>query len=229
MWKLLSVLVALSVVLTLSQAAAPTGSVQGVVRFVDRYPQPETLQVTKDFDVCGTKKADETFIVSPDNKGLRDAVVTLKGGTQGKAPSPAPATIRQKGCRYIPHVQVVGPGTALEILNEDPLLHNVHARLEADTLFNLAQPKYLKVLKRTLEKPGIVHVTCDVHAWMDAYIVVTAAPRVALTDEKGRYRFDGIPAGQYQVGLWHEGIGSAEKEVVVSAGKVQELNFEIGE
>lgn len=229
MWKLLSVLAALSVGLALSQAAAPTGSVQGAVRFVDRYPPPETLQVTKDFDVCGTKKADETFIVSLDNKGLTDAVVTLKGGTQGKAPSPAPATIRQKGCRYVPHVQVVRPGAELEILNEDPLLHNVHARLGADTLFNLAQPKYRKVLKRTLDKPGIVHVTCDVHAWMDAYIVVTDDPYVVLTDEKGRYRFDGIPAGQYRVGLWHEGIGSAEKEVVVSAGEVEEVNFQIGE
>lgn len=215
--------------LLVPQAAAASGGVEGTVRFVDAYPEPEIVQVTKDIDVCGTKKTDETFIISPETKGLRNAAITLVGGEKRVPPSPSSATIRQKECRYVPHVQVVPPGTEMEILNEDGLLHNVHAFHGTETLFNLAQPKYRKTLKRTLDKLGIVHVTCDVHAWMEAYIVVTDEPFVVLTDEDGRFRFDDVPPGTYKVRLWHEALGEVEKEVVVSEGGMAEVNFEIGE
>ena len=218
-------------ILTLSgvPAAAQTGGVHGVVRFVNEYPEPETLRITKDLEVCGTKKADETFVVSSDTKGLMNAVITLVGGNLPEFPPPSTATIRQKDCRYDPHVQVVRPGTELEIYNQDPLLHNIHAFQETETLFNLAQPKYLKVIKRTLEQPGIVRIRCDVHSWMDAWVVVTEDPYFALTDSRGAYRFEEIPPGTYKVHFWHEALGNTEKEAIISPGVFEEVNFEIGE
>ena len=227
--SLVSVIAVLIAGLIVPQAASPSGGVEGIVRFVDAYPEPETLRVTKDLEVCGTRKPAETFIVSPETKGLRNAVITLAGGKKGEPPSPGSAAIRQKECRYVPHVQVVLPGTEIEIHNDDPVLHNIHAFQGMDTLFNLAQPKFRKIIKRTLDEPGVVHIKCDVHAWMDAYVVVTDEPFVVLTDEEGKYRFDDVPPGTYKVRLWHEGLGNAEKDVVVSAGKVAEINFEIGE
>ena len=204
------------------------GAVEGEVRFVDDYPEAETVRVTKDLDVCGTKKTNETFVVSPETKGLRNAVITLVGA-EGKTEPAETAELRQKGCQYGPHVQVVRPGAELQIINDDPTLHNVHAFLGPETLFNLAQPKYRKVLKRTLDRPGVIHLKCDVHDWMEAWIVVTDETFVAVTDENGRYRLEGIPPGSYKVRLWHEALGTAEKAVVVAEGNTAEVSFHIGE
>ncbi len=204
------------------------GIVEGVVRFSDDFPETETIRITKDLDVCGTKKIDETFVVSSETKGLRNAIITLVGAS-GDAPPAGTAEIEQKECRYGPHVQVVRPGTELHLKNEDDTLHNVHAFLGNKTLFNLAQPKYRKVIKNTLDEAGLVHLKCDVHDWMEAWILVTDEPFVAVTDENGRYRLEDVPPGTYTLRMWHEALGTAEKQVVVTEGGSAEGNFEIGE
>lgn len=225
--------VALVAVTMGAQVTPKRGEVHGFVRFTNDYPAPERLKVTQDFEVCGTTTLDETFVVSKTTRGLQNAVITLVaatggGGTAPPSPAVAAATISQEKCHYGPHVQLVRPGTEIEIVNKDPLLHNVHAYLEADTLFNLAQPQYRKIIKQRLEHPGIVHFKCDVHSWMEAYVVVTNDPHVVLTDEEGEFHLNDVPPGTYTVRLWHEELGTSEKQVVVTAGGIAEVNFEIG-
>ena len=210
------------------QAVFGAGAIAGDVRFVDAYPESEAIRVTKDLEVCGTKKAAETFVVSPETKGLLNAVISLVGA-EGESGQAGSAEILQKGCGYAPHVQVVRPGTELNIINDDGILHNVHAYTEGETLFNLAQPKYRKVLEHTLVEPAVIHLKCDVHEWMEAWIVVTDEPFVTLTDENGSYRLEGVPSGAYKVRLWHEALGIAEKDVTVVDGTTVEVNFQIGE
>ena len=104
------------------------------------------------------------------------------------------------------------------LLNSDPILHDVHARLGFDTLFNEGLPTWRQVKKR-LTRTGIITIQCEVlHTWMSAYIVVTSSPYFAVTDEKGEFVIEGVPAGIYEIEVWHEKLGTQSKMVILTAG-----------
>ena len=94
--------------------------------------------------------------------------------------------------------------------NSDPVLHNTHGFSGEPTVFNLALPnrdQMIDITKR-LTKPGVVRVLCDAHPHMFAWLVVHDSPYVAVTDDQGAFRIDGIPPGTYRVTMWHEGFRS---------------------
>lgn len=121
--------------------------------------------------------------------------------------------VEQKGCAYGPHVMTLATGADLEIVNNDPILHNVHARQATSdglqTVFNIAQPVRGQRTKvdAPLDKPGIVALTCEAgHPWMTAYILVANHPFVATSGENGDFVIDDVPAGTYPIKMWHEGV-----------------------
>lgn len=73
------------------------------------------------------------------------------------------------------------------MLNNDGILHNIHTRSEINDEINKAQPKFLKRMKLSFEKPEFVKITCDVHNWMQAWIVVAEHPYYVVTDESGKF------------------------------------------
>lgn len=203
------------------------GTIKGVVRFVDAVPQPETVTVTKDFEVCGHEKTSEEFVVSPTTKGLKNVVVALEGISRGKPFGNNEVTLTQKGCQYIPHVVLLPAGGNLKIVNDDGILHNIHTYSQANSPINRAQPKIKPLLSETFARPEIIKVACDVHEWMNAYIVVEEHPYYALSDANGRFELTDVPAGTYKIRARHEGIGEMDKPVTVTAGQTTEVAFEI--
>ncbi len=215
------------------ESASINGStVTGAVRFPEEYPEREKITTTKDQRICGAFKYSESFVVSEETKGLQNVVITLLKVQGGKVISEGgKVTLDQKKCQYIPHVQAVPLGSKLEILNNDGILHNVHAYLNGldpkDTVFNKAQPKFMKRLNQKLDKAGIYYLKCDVHSHMSAFIAVIDHPYYAVTDERGEFTIKDVPAGSYKVQAWHEVLGILEKEVDVQAGKPVQVNFDI--
>lgn len=203
------------------------GTIKGVVRFGAAYPPPQTLEVTKDFQVCGKEKPDEEFIVSPETKGLKNVVVSLVGMSRGKEFPRTTPTLTQKGCQYVPHVLVVPPGGSVKVLNEDGILHNIHTYSQANTPINMAQPAFKRELNVSFGKSETVKVACDVHDWMTARIVVQEHPYYALTDDNGHFELTDVPPGTYSLHAWHEGLGEMTKQVTVKAGQVSDGSFEI--
>lgn len=208
------------------------GAIVGTVSFPEEYPKRGKITVSRDHQVCGAFKYSEDFVVSKENHGLQNVVVTVLTPRRLKKASKARvATLNQKGCQYIPHVQAVQVGTVLEILNNDGLLHNIHAYINgidpSKSAFNIAQPAFLKKTKRTLDKTGVYYFKCDVHDHMSAYIAVMNHPYHAVTNEEGRFTITDIPPGSYKVQAWHEVLGTLEKDVTVAGGKTAEVNFEI--
>lgn len=208
------------------------GTVTGFVRFPEDYPDIEKINVTKDQQICGAFKYSESFVVSEQNHGLKNVVVMIlnvKGGK--KASDGSTVTLDQKKCQYVPHVQAVPIGSKLQILNDDGILHNVHAYFNGsdpkDTVFNKAQPKFLKKINQKLDKVGTYFFKCDVHDHMSAFIAVMDHPYYAVTDELGEFTIPGVPPGTYTVQAWHEVLGTLEKEVHVQAGKPVQINFDI--
>ena len=116
------------------------GTLQGRIHFEGDYPPAETLRPDRDADTCGLRIPVEQFVVDGDSKGLANAIVKIEGISAGKPFSSAEKSVEQIKCRYEPHVLVVRPGESFNIVNKDPVLHNVHAYRGDETVFNLAQP-----------------------------------------------------------------------------------------
>ena len=93
-------------------------------------------------------------------------------------------------------------GQTLEIENQDPFLHDAHAILGPDTLFNLAIPKG-RTVHHVLDTVGTAHVNCNVrHTWMHAHLFVTDDPYHTVTDPSGRFVLDDVPPGTYTIAVW---------------------------
>jgi plastocyanin len=211
------------------QAAPAPGSVRGTVRVATALSPLAELPVNRSQDTCGPRTPDPSLVVGPD-RALANVLVTLSGTGIGEPPPPSaePARLDQKGCVFLPHLQAVPVGTTLEIANSDPILHNVHAVLEGETLFNLAMPVQNYRIRRKLERPGLVRLKCDAgHTWMSGYIWVLSHPYSSVTDTAGAYWIRDVPAGSYELQLWHERLGEKKVELTVEAGRTSRLDLEL--
>jgi plastocyanin len=139
------------------------------------------------------------------------------------APPQAPpwksALIAFDKCSLEPRVQTATVGQVLEVVNRDPILHNVHAYLTSATFFNHALSSRGSEMQAALDKPGIYTVRCDVHPWERATVVVTAGLPAVLTKADGLFEFENVPAGMYVLGAWQETTGISSRRVVLPAGR----------
>ena len=128
-------------------------------------------------------------------------------------------SIDQKGCEFVPRVQIVPPGVRLTVLNSDPVNHNARAADASNAvLFNVATPVIGSRAEGSLSAPGPVRVKCDVHPWMIAWVFVADHPAV-LTDANGHFVLKNVPAGRHRLRVWHELLSSPGAEVTVESGK----------
>jgi plastocyanin len=202
------------------------GTVSGTVKFKGNAPAPKKLDVGKDKEVCDkSPKMDQSLVVT--NGNLANVVVTITDIQKGKKMEAAKVKLDQKGCEYQPHVLAFPAGSTVEILNPDGILHNVHSYSKANSPFNQAMPKFKKTLDVKIEKPEVIEVKCDVHGWMQGWLVAAPTPYVAVTDNSGAFKLTDVPAGSYTVEFWHEKLGKATQKVTVKAKEDAKVNVEM--
>ena len=92
---------------------------------------------------------------------------------------------------------------------------------------NRAQPKFKKTMTETWAKPEMVKLNCDVHGWMSGWLVVEANPYYAVTDEHGAFKLTDVPAGDYELKVWHPKLGETTQKVTVKPGAETTVTFEL--
>jgi plastocyanin len=198
---------AMLVVAVASQAAyretlvTDGGTINGHVRVIGGIAPLPPQPVFKEKDYCGETVVDERLVTDPAG-GVAGAVVHLVDVAAGK-PIARSDTIRldNRKCAFVPHVASASVGQSLEMHNYDPFLHDAHAWLGSQTLFNLAIPRD-RTVRHTLTEPGIAHVNCNIrHTWMHAYLFVADHPYHVVTDASGRFELDQVPPGTYTIAV----------------------------
>src|SRR5437773_1550977 len=92
------------------------------------------------------------------------SVVLLNPTGGAPVPSPKEARLDEVWLSFVPKVQVVAPGSTLIFRARDADSHTVHAWYGKRTLFNRASVEGGPEQRVVLAEPGVVTVTCDLHA-----------------------------------------------------------------
>jgi plastocyanin len=160
--------------------------------------------------------------------GARDNgdVLVYIASAPGQFPPQQPARLDQSSLMFRPHVLPIVVGTTVNFHNGDDVQHNVFTPSAAGDSFNLGTWPKGQSHSYTFTKMGKVELLCNVHHEMRGYILVLQNPFFAVTDKEGNFRIDGLPAGSYQLKVWHERGGAPAKPVQVSTG-VLTANFEL--
>lgn len=231
------------------------GTIEGTVRLDGPVPEPKgfNLVTFPDPQYCGRISNGRgwrllhDFIVD-DAGGLKDAIVLLEGVEAGKPFETSVPLIEARDCQFQPFMTIVRNGHAVEVINMDPVMHDIQGyetSLEAGarTLFNtplvmnhqhqrgnlhamhnhapgksLVGPVYLNKGRRTF------YMQCGFHAYMESWAMAVNNPYYALTDQNGKFTIDQVPPGTYQMVVWHPQTGNGiTRQVTVKAdGKLVE-------
>lgn len=231
------------------------GVIEGTVTLDGPVPEPKgfNLITFPDPQYCGRISNGRgwrllhDFVVGS-NGGLKDAIVLLEGVEAGKPFEVSVPLIEARDCMFQPFMTIVRNGHAVEVVNMDPVMHDIQGyetSLEAGArvLFNtplvmnhqhnrgdlhaihnhapgksLVGPIYLNKGRRTF------YMQCGFHAYMESWAMAVNNPYYALTDENGKFSLEQVPPGTYQLVVWHPQTGPGKSKLVTVKpdGKVTE-------
>ncbi|MBD3165685.1 hypothetical protein GF324_03740 [bacterium] len=185
-------------------------------RPISPFAQPRHAGPTEHVDHSGTEPVlAVVYLEAHDNLNV------------GPVPEPNPV-VDQVDMTIVPHTLVVPVGTTVDFNNSDEVYHNLFS-LSPARKFDLG--RYGKGGSRsiTFEEPGEVRLFCDIHPHMSGIVLILPNQYFDEVPPDGRYRIEGIPAGDYRVHAWHETLDEQIKTVSIPAEGEVELNFYLGE
>jgi len=183
-------------------------------------PKREPLNVTQDKQHCLANNAilDESIIVNPKNRGVKNVVVFLRPDEKtvdfpanlihpddAKRKS-AEVVIDQPCCMFVARVTCARVGDTIVVKNPAPVQHNFFWTSENNGSHNptLAKMTDWKMPKPLAKEGGPIKYTCSIHPWMAGYVRIFDHPYYAVTDENGNFEIKNAPVGKFRIVYWHE-------------------------
>lgn len=221
------------------------GTVTGTVTLKGPVPKPKAFNLVTfpDPEYCGRISNGDgwrllhDFTVGP-NGQFKDAVVMLEGVQAGKPFTVSVPRVEARDCQFLPFLTVVRDGHGVEVVNMDPVMHDVQAyetspSLGARVLFNSPLPFNHEHKRGDLHathehRPGKSMVQqfnlskkrrtfvmqCGFHAYMESWAFAVDSPYYAITDADGKFSIDQVPPGTYRLRAWHPHILEPVEQLV---------------
>jgi hypothetical protein len=196
------------------------------------------ILITKDFEICGKGEREIPEVVVSEKGGLQETVVYIEKIQKGKAwanPAGEEFLLNQKGCRFIPYLQIIPKDQTLIVQNSDPVLHNIHVReligRARRTLFNFGQPKQGQRVPKEISpiRSSEIKTECEAHDFMHGWMFAAESPYYSVTKADGSFRIDQVPPGSYSVKAWHPVLGTKAGQVTVPPKGEVQVNFEFSQ
>ncbi len=235
------------------------GTVQGTVTLSGPVPDPKAynLVIFPDPEYCGRISNGNgwrllrDFLVNEQGQVL-NVVVLLEGVTEGKPFALSVPRVEARDCRFSPFTTVVRSGHGIEVVNMDPVMHDIQAyetstAMGTRVLFNSPMPFNRRHQRGDLHathdhRPGESLVRqfqlskkrrtfvmqCGFHAYMESWAIAVDNPYYVLTDENGRFSLEGVPPGTYDLRAWHPGVKQVmKKPVTIESGANLTIDFQL--
>ena len=235
------------------------GTVHGTVTLSGKVPDPKAynLVIFPDPEYCGRISNGNgwrllrDFLVNEQGQ-VMNVVVLLEGVTEGKPFSLSVPRVEARDCRFSPFTTVVRSGHGIEVVNMDPVMHDIQAyetstAMGTRVLFNSPLPFNRRHRRGDLHathdhRPGESLVRqfqlskkrrtfvmqCGFHAYMESWAIAVDNPYYVLTDENGHFSLEDVPLGTYDLRAWHPGIKQVmKKPVTIEPGANLTIDFQL--
>jgi hypothetical protein len=148
--------------------------------------------------------------VCQDEEPQAGTVFWVDGIREGKPlPNERRYSLVDGSCGIQPHVQATVVGGAINVFNDVGIHKLVFVRAgTTDTLQKMPFPNEGSVVAtdRLTKTAGVVEVRCTMHPNERAYIAVFDHPYFGVASTGDKITLDSVPAGDYQLMTWHEGM-----------------------
>ncbi|HYV34277.1 MAG TPA: hypothetical protein VE988_01150 [Gemmataceae bacterium] len=159
---------------------------------------------------------DESILVNPKNKGLKNVFVYLYDPAN-KIPIhpnlvkfPPTVEIDQPACMFFPRALALREGQTFVVKNTAPVSHNINwsgdpnINAGGNVLLKSGASHEIKDLKNQ-KLPMLL--ACNLHGWMKGRLGVFNHPYFAITDADGNFEIKNAPVGNYNFMIYHEEFG----------------------
>lgn len=116
-----------------------------------------------------------------------------------------PYTLAQKNRTFVPHLQVIPVGAAVQFPNEDPYFHNVFS-MYAGKRFDLGLYEAGATKSVTFSREGVSYIFCNIHPEMSAVVVALSTSLYGIANNDNAVSIHNIPPGDYALHIWVEGV-----------------------
>lgn len=190
-----------------SALAAEWGSLSGQIIYTGKPEKPALVKITKHHNECCRENRlhlDESFLIGKKG-GIKNVFVYLK--QKDLSPTlihpeyrklPGKVKLNIKSCTFQPHACGVWyQHQTLLVENQDRIGHNTHFHVvENETISTLSPPggQHTREFYETENFP--IRISCDIHPWASAYLLIRDHPYFAITDEAGSFKIKNLPAGK---------------------------------
>ncbi|MGJ7459032.1 carboxypeptidase regulatory-like domain-containing protein [Halomonas sp. MA07-2] len=194
---------------------------------VDRSPMVGLLWLLLLVGAAPAWAASLQVVDARDGSPLVDAVVEVNH--PGPSRPDTENDIIQRDATFIPHVSLVPRESRVSFPNRDTTRHHVFSFSPAKT-FELELYLQETPPPVSFDRAGVVVLGCNIHDHMRAFIVVSDAPTMAMTDADGHVSLADLPPGTHTLRIWHphlEDTHLAWWEGTITAGEPYSVALEL--
>ncbi len=233
------------------------GTIKGTVILKGAAPPPKAYNLITfpDPEYCGRISDGKgwrllkDFVVNDRNQ-MQGVVMVVEGVTAGKPFALSIPKVEARDCQFLPFTTVVRSEHGIEVVNMDPVMHDIQAYETSIThgtrvLFNSPLPFNSKHQRGNMHAthehvPGKSMVRqfhmskgrttfvmqCGFHAYMESWAIAVDNPYFIFTSETGSYEITGIPPGNYRLRAWHPSVKQEQVQMVtVEPSKTTRVDF----
>ena len=233
------------------------GTIRGTVTLKGIPPSPKAYNLITfpDSEYCGRISDGKgwrllkDFVVNNRNE-MQGVVMVVEGVTAGKPFALSIPKVEARDCQFLPFTTVVRSEHGIEVVNMDPVMHDIQAYETSIThgtrvLFNSPLPFNQKHHRGDIHAthehvPGksMVHqfqlskgrktfvMQCGFHAYMESWGIAVDNPYFTFTSETGSYEITGIPPGTYRLRAWHPSVKREQTQMVtVGSSQTTQVDF----
>jgi plastocyanin len=136
-------------------------------------------------------------------------------------------TLLQKNRTFLPHLQVIPAGSAVQFPNADPFFHNVFS-LYAGKRFDLGLYEAGATKSVTFSRVGVSYIFCNIHPEMSAVVVALSSPLYGIANAGNTISIRNVPLGDYTLHIWVEGVPESTLSHQTRRVHISSQNVDLG-